>query len=51
MNMSAVGVAGATGVGQADAPLRLRGIEWPAFWQGVRGRLVQDGYRPNTLRV
>ena len=28
-----------------------RGIEWPAFWQQLRQRLAQDGYRPNTLRV
>ena len=28
-----------------------RGLEWPAFWQQLRKRLAQDGFRPNTLRV
>jgi len=29
----------------------LSGLEWAAFWQQLRQRLLADGYRPNTLRV
>ena len=29
----------------------LSGLEWAAFWQQLRLRLLADGYRQNTLRV
>jgi len=39
-------------VPKTDAPLTARdATDWPAFWQRIRERLAQDGYRTGTLRL
>ena len=34
-----------------DGSFSVQGLDWSAFWQQTRKRLILDGYRPGTLRL